>query len=83
MISNVYLAFGIVGETQVMKIGKANVMSRREKQIKLSIEMSIECENESSAFAVESRFRSLARELGAESFSGIDWLCMMKAYMFL
>lgn len=58
MTSNAYIATD--GET-VMKVGKANIVKQREKQIAIPMTFRIACLDEAVAFRVESRLRQLIR----------------------
>lgn len=73
MKSNVYLAFGQIGGVPVMKVGKANDLKRREKQLRIDVEFSLACVSEGDALVFEDRLREHAFSLGASSFRGYDW----------
>jgi len=71
MTSNAYIATD--GE-QVMKVGKANDVRRREKQIAIPMTMTIACLDEAAAFRVESQLRDFVIEQGGIQHQGtIDW----------
>src|SRR5687768_13896163 len=61
MTSNAYLATD--GE-KLMKVGKANDISRREKQIALPITCTVACLDEDAAFRVESKLRAFVVKCG-------------------
>lgn len=72
--SNVYLAFGLLNDQPVMKIGKANDVLQRQRQIGIGIEMSCACDSEKEAFQLETKLRRLMRSLGAERVATrMDW----------
>lgn len=71
MTSNAYVATD--GET-VMKVGKANDVKRRERQIAIPIKYTIACLDEAAAFRVESQLRDFVIKKGGIQFQGtIDW----------
>lgn len=76
MTSNVYLALGIRDDVPVMKVGKANDVQRRQKEIKLKVSASIECADEAAAFALETKLRQMMRQSGASQYSGKDWFSL-------
>jgi hypothetical protein len=71
MPSNAYIATD--GE-DVMKVGKANDVKRREKQIAIPITFTIACLDEAAALRVENRLRDFVIEKGGiQRASSIDW----------
>lgn len=72
--SYVYLAVGNIDLVHVMKIGKANNLDQREKQIGITITHAVRLKDEQTAFRVESQFREMLRVGGAKQFAGTnDW----------
>src|SRR5258707_13534717 len=71
MTSNAYIATD--GET-VMKVGKANDVKRREKQIAVRITRTIACLDEAAAYRVESQLRFfVVKNGGIRHQQTIDW----------
>src|SRR5215216_4992706 len=71
MTSNVYIASD--GE-KLMKVGKANNPKRREKQIDLTITLTVACLDEVSAYRIESQLRQFIAERGGiKHASTVDW----------
>lgn len=68
-----YIAQGVVGNVHYMKVGKANNLHRRSKEIGLSIERFIECSDEDEAFSIESWLRNILSVYGAVRARGKDW----------
>lgn len=74
MVSNIYLAAGFLDDTPVMKVGKANGIEQRQRQIRIAIELFHECEDEAQAFNLERRLRWFMLNEGAIRIEGtIDW----------
>jgi hypothetical protein len=74
MASNAYIARGNRDGTPVMKVGKANDIHRRQKQIGVSIDLTIGCLDEAAAFRVESQLRDfVVAQGGIQYYSTIDW----------
>ena len=71
MTSNAYIASD---GANVMKVGKANDVRRRERQIAIPMTMTIACLDEAAAFRVESQLRNFVIEQGGIQHQGtIDW----------
>jgi hypothetical protein len=71
MSSNAYLATD--GE-KLMKVGKANNPKRREKQIDLTITLTVACLDEVSAYRIEDQLRHFIAERGGiKHASTVDW----------
>jgi len=71
MTSNAYIATD--GET-VMKVGKANNVKLRERQIAIPITFTIACLNEEAAFRVERKLRDFViKNGGIKKARTIDW----------
>lgn len=71
MSSNAYLATD--GE-KLMKVGKANNPKRREKQIDLTITLTVACLDEMSAYRIEDQLRQFIAERGGiKHASTVDW----------
>ncbi len=71
MTSNAYIATD--GEN-VMKVGKANDVKRRERQIALPITCTVSCLDEAGAFRVENQLRDFVIKRGGVRYlSTIDW----------
>src|SRR5574337_2075862 len=71
MTSNAYIATD--GE-MVMKVGKANDVKRREKQIAVPIKYTIACLDEAAAYRVENQLRDFVIKRGGIRHQGtIDW----------
>jgi hypothetical protein len=71
MTSNAYIASD--GE-KLMKVGKSNNPKRREKQIDLTITLTIGCLDEVSAYRIESQLRQFIIERGGiKHASTVDW----------
>jgi hypothetical protein len=71
MPSNAYIATD--GET-VMKVGKANDVKRREKQLAVPITYSIACLDEEAAYRVEDQLRDFVVKRGGIQHRGtVDW----------
>jgi len=71
MTSNAYIATD--GE-KVMKVGKANDVKRREKQIAIPIKYAIACLDEEVAFRVESQMRDFViKKGGIRHQKAVDW----------
>jgi len=68
MKSNVYLACGTDDWYFLMKVGKANNIKLREKQIYMSIKVSVPTMTVEDAFILETRMRKLAVSLGATRY---------------
>jgi hypothetical protein len=69
--SNAYIA---TDGTTVMKVGKANDVKRRERQIAVPMTLTVACINEESAFRVETRLRDFLKEQGGIRHQGtVDW----------
>ena len=74
MASNAYIARGNRDGKTVMKVGKANNILQREKQIAVSIEFTIACLDAEAAFRVESQLRDFVVGQGCIRYHGtIDW----------
>lgn len=72
--SFVYLAVGNVDRVHVMKIGKANNLDQREKQIGVTITHACRLKDEQTAFRVETQLRDIMRMGGAKQLSdSLDW----------
>ena len=71
MTSNAYIASD--GE-KLMKVGKSNNPKRREKQIDLTITLTIDCLDEVSAYKIESQLRQFIAERGGiKHASTVEW----------
>jgi DNA anti-recombination protein RmuC len=71
MPSNAYVATD--GEN-VMKVGKANDVKRRERELAVPITFTIACLNEAAAFQVEKQLRDFVIRRGGIQYQGtIDW----------
>lgn len=71
MTSNAYIATD--GET-IMKVGKANDVKRREKQIAIRITRTVVCLDEGAALRVESKLREFVVKRGGIRYrTTIDW----------
>ncbi len=74
MQSNAYIAQGKRDGAPVMKVGKANNIKRRERQIAIPVHFTIACLDEDAALRVESRLRDFVIEQGGIRHPGtIDW----------
>ena len=72
--SYVYLAVGNIDLVHVMKIGKANNIDQREKQIGVTITHAVRLRDEATAFRVETQLREIMRMGGAKQLSDThDW----------
>ena len=72
--SYVYLAVGNIDLTHVMKIGKANNLDQREKQIGVTITHAVRLRDEATAFRVETQLREMMRAGGARQIGETnDW----------
>jgi hypothetical protein len=71
MTSNAYIA---TDGTTVMKVGKANDVKRRGREIAIPIDFTIACLDEAAAFRVESNLRDFVKEKGGIRHQGtIDY----------
>lgn len=71
MSSNAYVATD--GE-KLMKVGKTNNPKRREKQIDLTITLTVACLDEVSAYQIEDQLRQFIAERGGiKHASTVDW----------
>ena len=71
MASNAYLA---TDNEKLMKVGKSNNPKRREKQIDLTITLTVACLDEMSAYRIEDQLRQFIAERGGiKHASTVDW----------
>ncbi|MEO8607159.1 MAG: hypothetical protein ABI690_04725 [Chloroflexota bacterium] len=78
MTSNAYIASD--GE-KLMKVGKSNNPKRREKQIDLTITLTVACLDEVSAYRIESQLRQFIVEQGGiKHTSTVDWFIFDHKY---
>jgi hypothetical protein len=74
MASNAYIARGQKDGKPVMKVGKADNIPQREKQIAATIELTIACLDAEAAFRVESQLRDFVIIKGGIRYQGtLDW----------
>ena len=74
MTSNVYIARGERDGVVVMKVGKSDNVHRRQREIGISVEMSISQTDRGSAFDIETQLRDFVIAQGGKRFLGTyDW----------
>ena len=74
MTSNAYVGQGVCGNAHVMKVGKSNNVTRRERELGITIEHIAQCISETTALELENHLREFVIQEGGVRYKRtLDW----------